>query len=138
MVFQMLFANETTLGEEGEIVSMMMHELKVTKKKAGEASSRVKAVIDALPQIDERISKHSTEYSFNRISLIEKNILRLSIYELFYDTQIPWKVSIAEAIRLCRKFGTPESAHFINAVLDAICKEEKLCLLTSESSVKNP
>jgi transcription antitermination protein NusB len=52
-------------------------------------------------------------------------VLRLALYEMLHDDQIPPKVAIAEAIRLSRKFSTPESSSFINAILDAIYKSSQ-------------
>jgi N utilization substance protein B len=59
--------------------------------------------------------------------------LRLGIFEIFFDSEIPAKVAIAEAIRLCRKFGTPESSQFVNAILDGVYK--KHAALVSEEPV---
>ncbi|HSX14156.1 MAG TPA: transcription antitermination factor NusB, partial [Chlamydiales bacterium] len=70
---------------------------------------------ERLSEIDEKISLYSTDYAFERISLVEKTILRLGIFEL---ERLPPPIAIAEAIRLTRKFGTPESAQFVNAILD--------------------
>jgi N utilization substance protein B len=122
MVFQMLYSYDFHQGDEADVIELLMHELKVTKKSANEANQRVKAIVDRQKEIDDMIRPASTEYQFERISRIEKNILRLGIYELCFDDAIPEKVAIAEAIRLCRKFGTPESAHFVNAILDSIYK----------------
>lgn len=122
MVFQMLYSCDSSGTEEMDLVAMMMHELKVTKKAASEAYNRVQTILKDLPEIDEKIRGVSTEYQFKRISSVEKNLLRLGVYELFYDKGLPPKVVIAEAIRLCRKFGTPESSQFVNAILDLIYK----------------
>ncbi len=137
MVFQMLFCCEFSSSEEADVAAMLMHELKVPKKVALEAYQRVQTVMERFPEIDEKISQASTEYQFERISRIEKNILRLGLFELFYDETVPWKVAIAEAIRLCRKFGTPESAHFVNAILDSIYKGSSSCPSMSTSLAEN-
>jgi N utilization substance protein B len=70
--------------------------------------------------IDEKITSLSPDYSFARISRVEKTILRLGVYEILFDDLIPPLVAISEAIRLTRKFGTPESARFVNAILDRV------------------
>src|SRR5690606_29501809 len=62
---------------------------------------------------------------FERIPRVERNILRLAVFELLHDPSVPPTVAIAEAIRLTRKFATPEAATFINAVLDAIFKMQR-------------
>ena len=102
----------------------MMQELKVTKRIMLDAHERMRQVLAMQSEIDEEIRNASTEYSFDRISRVEKTILRLGLYEMFHDPELPSKVALAEAIRLCRKFGTPESAQFINAILDAIYRKK--------------
>ncbi|MBX9744017.1 MAG: transcription antitermination protein NusB, partial [Chlamydiales bacterium] len=71
------------------------------------------------------ISLHSPDYVFERISRTERSILRLGTFELLFDPSIPPKVAIAEAIRICRKFGSPQSAQFVNAVLDSVFSHVK-------------
>lgn len=126
MVFQMLYSYDFAHGEEGDMIDLMMHELKVTKKSATLAHQRMMSLLQKIEEIDQRIRQISNEYQFDRISRVEKNILRLGIYELSHDDSIPPKVAITEAIRLCRKFGTPESAHFVNAILDKVFKNPSL------------
>jgi len=79
-------------------------------------------ILAELPEIDALIRNTSTSYRFERIQSIERNVLRLGIYEILYDDTIPPKVAIPEALRLSKKFGTPESAMFVNALLDTIYK----------------
>ena len=74
-------------------------------------------------EIDQSITTHSKEYEFDRIPRVEKNLIRLGVFEMKYSKETPPKVAISEAIRLARKFATHESAKFVNAILDAIYKE---------------
>ena len=120
-VFQILYSHEFA-DEKEEIISFMMHELKTTKKAMQEAMTKVGLIQEKLSEIDPLIAATSSEYSFDRISRVEKTILRLALFELLFESKTPAKVAIAEAVRLCRKFGTPESSHFVNAILDAIYK----------------
>jgi N utilization substance protein B len=119
IVLQLLYSKDFAENVP-ESVPFMMEALKVARGHVRDADLKVELVMSRLPEIDERIQKASTEYSFDRISKVELSILRLGVYELLYQTDVPPKVALAEAIRLCRKFGTPESAHFVNAILDAI------------------
>jgi transcription antitermination protein NusB len=130
MVFQMLYCRNFSQSDEADMVDLIMEELKVSKKNAREAHLKVLAILDKQDEIDAKIRPVSTEYQFERISRVEKNILRLGIYELCYEGSVPHKVAISEAIRLCRKFGTPESADFVNAILDNIYR----CVSKSDSS----
>jgi N utilization substance protein B len=122
IVLQLLYSQEFAQLDPVTSIPFMMEELKVTKKSMIEVHERVDRIVEKLDQIDEKIRNTSTEYSFERISKVELMILRLGVYELFFDSSIPDKVVIAEAIRLCRKFGSPESANFVNAILDVIYK----------------
>ncbi len=121
-VLQILYSSDFGLDSE-EMVPFMMHELKTTRRAMLEAQGRVDLILSKLLEIDPMISSASTEYTFERISRVEKTILRLGLFELLFDPSIPPKVVIAEAIRLCRKFGTPESAQFVNAILDGVYKK---------------
>lgn len=118
-VFQILYSLDYQTEAE-EMVPFMMQELQASRKAMQEARGRAQSVLEKRDEIDSRITSASTEYSFERISRVEKNVLRLGLFELLFDPLIPPKVAIAEAIRLCRKFGTPESAQFVNAILDGI------------------
>ena len=72
-----------------------------------------------------KLAPCSLNYDFDRIQTVTKNILRLAVFELFFDPSIPPKVAIAEAIRLSRKFSTPESAAFVNALLDHLYRQSR-------------
>lgn len=127
IVFQILFSSDFLDLETEQTALMLMNELKVTRKAVLEANSIVKKIREKLPYIDEKISLYSTDYAFERISRVEKTILRLGMYEF---EELPPLIVIAEAIRLTRKFGTPESAQFVNAILDkamhAVCNASQL------------
>ena len=128
IVFQIIYSADFPTPDTEATALMLMGELKVTKKSVCQAGERASEVASKLPEIDAKISAASTEYSFDRISRVEKAILRLGLYEMLYDPSIPPLVVIAEAIRLTRKFGTPESAQFVNAILDRIYKEISVTL----------
>ena len=121
-VFQVLFMSDFAPVPD-EMVHFMMGELKTTRREISLAIDRVKSILEKKEPIDEAISLQSTEYSLERISKVELAVLRLGLYELLFDATIPAKVAIAEGIRLTRKFGTNESAQFINAILDAVHKK---------------
>lgn len=125
VVFQMLYSHDLSQHQGEEVGDLLMKELSITRKAVREAAARVAKVWVALPQIDAHISRTSHAYAFDRIQAIERNILRLGVYELLMDEQIPPKVAISEAMRLSKKFGTPESVLFVNAILDAIYKESR-------------
>src|SRR5512146_340416 len=71
------------------------------------------------PQIDERLQKHSEHWRLDRMSIVDRNILRLAVYEMM-EMGTPAPVVIDEALELARRFSGDESIAFINGVLDAV------------------
>lgn len=122
VVFQLLYSNDTGSTEEQNSVSLLMKELQMARTGIYKAKEKVASIHQNLQEIDALITETVQSYAFDRIQSVERNILRLAIFELKFDESVPAKVSIAEAMRLARKFSTPESANFINAVLDNIYK----------------
>jgi transcription antitermination protein NusB len=121
VVFQLLYSDD--FGGCAEVTEMLMAQLSVTKKVVREAYAFKEKILEKKKQLDELICKHSESYDFERIPRIERNVIRLGAYELFFSLNTPPKVAIAEAIRLTRKFATPEAATFVNAVLDSMFKQ---------------
>ena len=72
------------------------------------------------PEIDERISRYTENYDLNRISPVDRAVLRLAIFELLHREDIPPVVSINEAIELAKTFGGPDSGRFVNGILDRV------------------
>jgi transcription antitermination protein NusB len=125
LVFQILYSQDIGFSEPDDMVSLMMKELSVTRKNVLLALQQVEEVQAIQEETDKMISQASFSYNFDRIQTVERNILRLGIYELLFKHDIPPKVAISEAMRLARKFGSPESAGFINAILDTLYKASK-------------
>ena len=78
-----------------------------------------------LSQIDQKIAEAATHWRIDRMTSVDRNILRLSTYELSYIPDTPAKVAINEAIEIAREFSTEESARFVNGILDKISKSKK-------------
>lgn len=73
--------------------------------------------------IDRYIIKYATEWPLDQITIVDRNILRIGVYELVYDKDIPAKVAINEAIEIAKTFGSESSGKFVNGVLGAIYKD---------------
>ena len=80
----------------------------------------VTGVLGAINEIDETIERFSSNWKISRMSCVDRNILRIAVYELLHCKEIPSKVSINEAIDVGKKYGTEESGAFINGILDRI------------------
>ena len=94
------------------------------------AEALVRGVIKEILVIDESITKHAEHWKIQRMPTVDRNLLRLAVYEML-KTDTPPAVAIDESLELARRFSGEESVHFINGVLDAVRKE-----LASKASVR--
>lgn len=139
IVFQMVYSRDLNNEADAKVLTSLLDQFVVTRKVLHHAYAKVEKIFTRLDEIDVLISKFSKDYDFKRISRVERNILRLGVYELKYEGEVPPKVALSEAIRLSRKFGTPEGGAFVNAVLDAIFQsEESPCLSRPVLSATSP
>ena len=80
----------------------------------------VNGVIDKKAQIDDLVEQFSQNWKISRMSCVDRNVMRIAVYEMLYCDDIPPKVSINEAVDIGKKFGTQESGAFINGIMDSI------------------
>ena len=89
------------------------------------ASEWTKGTWENLAVCDELIADSTIKWQLSRLSIVDKSILRLAVYQLKFCPDIPPRVAINEAIELAKKFGTDKSPAFVNGVLDAVLKKMK-------------
>ena len=89
------------------------------------ANQIIEGTIENIHLIDKIIQKYATKWNIKRMITIDKNILRFGVYEILFRSDIPYQVTINEAVEIAKKYSTRESAAFINGILDRIAKEEK-------------
>jgi len=82
--------------------------------------SSVEGVVEHLNDIDELITEYATNWPMDQMTLVDRNILRLGVYEMKYNEDIPPKVAINEAIELAKAYGGPSSGKFVNGILGAM------------------
>lgn len=92
----------------------------------GFANDLISGVLKNSKEIDKYISKYATEWPLEQITIVDRNILRIGIYELVFREDIPAKVAINEAIEIAKSFGSESSGKFVNGVLGAIFKEMEI------------
>lgn len=86
------------------------------------AAELVNGTIQHIEEVDERIRRHAEHWRMERMPAVDRNILRLAVYELMHGLT-PAAVAIDEALELARKFSSEESVQFVNGVLDAVHRE---------------
>jgi N utilization substance protein B len=84
------------------------------------AEELVRGVVARRVEIDQTIDRHSHHWRVERMSKVDRNVLRLAVFELLAHAEVPRKVILNEAIELAKRFGSEESGKFINGVLDKI------------------
>lgn len=86
--------------------------------------SIVKGVMDHREEIDQAISTFAPDWPLAKITTVDRNILRIGVYELLFNFDIPSKVAINEAIELAKTFGGESSGKFVNGVLGAVYRDQ--------------
>ena len=120
------------LQELGSIVEHDLLEFGAGLNEKDFTLSLVNGVIENIPAIDEIIVKYAPSWPIEQITNVDRNVLRLGIYELKIAQDVPPKVAINEAIELAKSYGGPASGKFVNGVLGSIYKDipedEKIAL----------
>jgi len=89
----------------------------------GYIEQTLNGIAENAAQIDAEIAGRTVGWRFERLALVDRNILRLGVYELLYLTDVPPEVAIDEAVELCKKYGTENARVFVNGILDRTWKE---------------
>jgi len=84
------------------------------------ADSLIRGVLENRQRLDGEITKHLKNWDIHRLAVVDRNILRLAIYEMLFRDDIPPVVSINEAIDIAKKYSTEDSGKFVNGILDKI------------------
>ena len=87
------------------------------------ANDLLRGTLEKKTEIDAKITSLADNWDFNRLAVVDRNILRLALYEMLFRTEIPPVVSINEAIEIAKKFSSAESGKFVNGLLDRVKKD---------------
>ncbi|GFP20039.1 transcription antitermination protein NusB, partial [Candidatus Hakubella thermalkaliphila] len=110
---------------ERKIKDVLTEELEHKKEfRTDFVMSLVEGVAEKKEYIDDLIQESSRNWSLERMSIVDRNILRMAIYEILFMEDIPLKVSINEAVELAKTYGTDESGRFVNGILGNIISPE--------------
>ena len=123
IVFQALFSQIFLPCAPEDYIALIAKQLKVSRLNVKTAIAYADKVLEQQPLLDEKINRAAHSYKLVRIGKVELAILQLAVFEIYFEKKLQPKISIAEAVRLARKFSTRESADFINAVLDFVYQQ---------------
>ena len=128
VALQALYQYELLQQGEGERFSFeqFCSHFQVNKKAIPYARTLLVGIHENEKEIDQHISKYAENWRLERMSVIDRNILRLAVFELIYQNDIPASVAINEAVEIAKRYSTDDSGPFINGILDAMAKEGSL------------
>ncbi|MGD9174283.1 MAG: transcription antitermination factor NusB [Desulfobacterales bacterium] len=120
LAMQALFYMDTQQNGSPEMLERFCENFNLPQKVRPFFLQLVNGVLAAQPQIDILIERYSKNWKMHRMSCVDRNVMRLAVFEMLFCSDIPPKVSINEAIDVAKKFGTEESGAFINGIVDRI------------------
>ena len=117
---QFLFQRDLNGAGDSEAVERFW-ELRPASKRVREfGMALAEGVLSKQGEIDERIRQVCSNYDLHRIAAVDRNILRIAIYEMLFCSDVPPVVSINEGIEIAKRYGSEESGRFVNGILDRI------------------
>lgn len=127
LAFQALYAWDASGVPQGELLSFSW----LSEESAAAADEELKAfaglmvagTLERLLEVDDLIKRHLEHWAFERLKKVDLAILRVSVYSLLAQRDIPAQITIDEAIEIAKEYGAEDSYRFINGVLDAVWKE---------------
>ncbi|MBU1164420.1 transcription antitermination factor NusB [Patescibacteria group bacterium] len=127
IVLQSLYQWDFNEKPEGQLPSMVKRNLSEFAPEfddKGFIDELIVGLLKYLNQIDKYIIEYAPEWPIEQITIVDRNALRMGIYEMLYDQDIPAKVAINESIELAKAFGGDSSGKFVNGVLGSIYKDK--------------
>ena len=120
LALQALFELDTVGHPPDETIARLLDESAVSAEAEAFARELVQGVLANRDRIDEVIRKTATNWPLEQVAAIDRNILRLAIYEILIDNSVPMRAAINEAVELAKQFGGESSPRFVNGVLGAV------------------
>jgi N utilization substance protein B len=120
LAMQALFQIEMNQDHSIQALELFCKHFRVSKNVKPFFLRLVKGVNEFQHEIDSLIERFSENWKLSRMSRVDRNVIRIAVYELLYCHDIPQKVSINEAIDIGKRFGTEDSGAFINGILDGV------------------
>lgn len=117
---QVLYQIDMTFTKTGEAFASFCTHYEIIPEAIPYAEGLVAGVVEKKGELDDLIRKFSQHWRIDRMSLVDRNILRIGAFELCYRPDVPARVVINEAIELAKRYGTDDSGAFVNGILDSI------------------
>lgn len=124
VAFQTLFEVDVAAHDPSPVLHRRIEDCSIGREGADFALHLVEGVLNNLSQVDPIIREIAPEWPLEQMSPIDKNILRIAVFEMTFDPDIPVKVAINEAVELAKLFGSESSRRFVNGALGALATRQ--------------
>ena len=136
VALQVLYESDSCNHKTDEVLTRTIQESSLPELATGFASNLVKGVVQNKQTIDDEIRRFAPLFPIEQIAIIDRNILRIAVYEILFDVDVPVKAAVNEAVELAKAFGGDGSPKFINGVLGSVIANSDR-LLTASRKDKN-
>lgn len=126
MLFQADFHQEQDLMEQADLFLDSLEGRDATQKAKQALKERFQSVLEHLTEIDEKIEAKSEGWAIKRLPKSDLTVMRLAVFEILYDEDVPDGVAINEAVELAKLYGGDKSFRYVNGVLASIVKEREV------------
>jgi len=117
---QALYEIDSVGREPSAVVERLTAEAGLAGENAAFAAGLVQGVVAKRRELDEQIRTYAPAWPVDQIAVIDRNILRLAIFEILFDNEVPVSVAVNEAVELAKAFGSETSGKFVNGVLGSV------------------
>lgn len=117
---QTLYEVDSIKRDAAAVLERHLAEVKLSEENKDFTRELVHGVVKNRAEIDENIRKYAPAWPLEQLAIIDRNILRLAIFEILFDNKVPVKVAVSEAIELAKSYGSENSSKFINGVLGSV------------------
>lgn len=121
IVYQYDFYKKPDLEDQMNLFLEQQEDLAV--EDIAEISARAMDILAKIPELDKAINENTEGWTVSRMNRVDLSVIRLALYEMRYDDEVPLRVAINEAVDLAREYGGDESPKFVNGVLAKFAKE---------------
>jgi N utilization substance protein B len=125
LALQSLYEADTSGHDPGAVLERLIADEGVGRESAQYARNLVGGAVQSRLELDRRIAAAAPQWPVAQLAVVDRNVLRIAIYELLFDNETPVRVAVNEAVELAKAFGSDGSARFVNGVLGALSEERE-------------
>jgi N utilization substance protein B len=120
LALQALYEVDSVARRPEAVIERLLAEVNLSQENSDFVRELVAGTVKNREEIDLRIRKFAPAWPVDQLAMVDRNILRLAIFEILFDNKVPVKVAVNEAVELAKTFGSESSAKFINGVLGSV------------------